>query len=349
MKDRIKFIDIVKGISILLIIFSHSRLMYYYADLNTMMGLFRMPLFLFISGVFFNPFYDIKYFIYKKSDALLKPYFSSLLFLLFVSAIFQKKDILQQAIGILYGNSYTIRWASLWYLTHLWAVFVLAYMLFRYIKLEKQSNIIKIFFVIFFIYLGSLYLSKFKKISIFIFDTNIFLCGLPFSIDLAFFSLAYLISGFFLSRKVVEFIPKKFFFFLATTTFILIANYTDAKIIFNARVYDNPVVSTLAAFCGIYIVLTISYYANQNEILKKIFTFFGSASLFLLIFHQAIEFKIYFALLNVLGESFHLLCKTLSFIMSAILPVYISKIFLKSNLLMLFYFPLEQNKLLHPR
>ena len=87
MTGRVATIDIAKGISIILVVFGHSQLGHYYPNINNALGLFRMPLFFFLSGVFFNSNSTLVYFIFKKSDALLKPYFVTLIIIISIEII----------------------------------------------------------------------------------------------------------------------------------------------------------------------------------------------------------------------------------------------------------------------
>ncbi len=75
MKDRYLHIDIAKGISICLVAMFHSQLGNYYPSIIDPMGLFRMPLFFLLSGIFFSWNPEPHYFFTKKFDSLLKPYF----------------------------------------------------------------------------------------------------------------------------------------------------------------------------------------------------------------------------------------------------------------------------------
>jgi len=51
MNNRVEHIDIAKGISIILVALFHSKLKLFAPDIINSMGLFRLPLFFFLSGV----------------------------------------------------------------------------------------------------------------------------------------------------------------------------------------------------------------------------------------------------------------------------------------------------------
>ena len=66
MNRRIELIDIAKGISIILVAFAHSKLRPYLPELNNALSLFRMPLFFFLSGIFFSAAINPDIFLIKK-------------------------------------------------------------------------------------------------------------------------------------------------------------------------------------------------------------------------------------------------------------------------------------------
>ena len=307
-----------------------------------------MPLFLFLAGVFFSPSPKPKEYLLKKSDALLKPYFVTLFFLLFISILLKEDGILMQAGGIIYGNGHTIRWMPLWFLTHLWSLFVTSYLLFHYTKLDSQHVLVKLGIVFSMILAGSYLVNKFGLFSVHIMGTNIVWEGLPFNIDIIFLSMAYFASGYFLNRQVKEFTPRVPLLIAATLIFFSIVTCFDAIVDFNLRVYHQPVFSTIAAIAGIYLVLAASQYLKNSKILSSAITTIGSASLFVLIFHSFIggitsEFIIHSLKVNSTS-----CCAATSFIASVTLPLLIRKIILKSEILKLFYFPLKDSRLLHP-
>lgn len=74
-KKRIEWVDVAKGISIILVVLGHTRL----SDvpyLGDWLGAFRMPFFFFVSGLLFNPEKntDFRPFIKKKYKGLIRPF-----------------------------------------------------------------------------------------------------------------------------------------------------------------------------------------------------------------------------------------------------------------------------------
>ncbi len=85
MTHRLRHIDIARGIAILLIAFTHSWLADHLFNetwkLVKVIFSFSLPLFFFLSGVFFKPEQGLRYLVMRRGDSLLKPYFVVLSFL----------------------------------------------------------------------------------------------------------------------------------------------------------------------------------------------------------------------------------------------------------------------------
>lgn len=77
--DRIATIDIARGIGILLVVFSHNWIMSLSRELHDIIYSFQMPLFFFLSGIFFRYNRQFLRFSVNKSDRLLKPFYVVLL------------------------------------------------------------------------------------------------------------------------------------------------------------------------------------------------------------------------------------------------------------------------------
>lgn len=347
MSRRNKLIDVAKGISIILVASGHTKLRSYMPDVHQAMLLFRMPLFFFLSGVFFSASAGPATFITRKTDALLKPYFVTLFIVMFISMLVGQEAVTEKIIGIFYGNGVTIGrpWAPLWFLTHLWCLFIVAYFLFRYTNLQSRSIITKAVFIIFLLIAGSLFVDKFWYIPVSIANREFELPGLPFSIDIIFLSMMYFVSGAFLNENIKKFEPNLYVIIGATSLFILIASNTGAAINFSKRIYTEPVYATIAAFSGIYITLAVSYFLCKSELLARGITIFGTASLFILIFHAFISFHGFTILIGIMGPRYKFTCAVIAFVASIVVPVFIRKIMLFNPVLMLLYLPLKSRNI----
>jgi polysaccharide biosynthesis protein PslL len=347
MDSRVKYIDIAKGISIFLVAIFHSRLPVYFPETIWAMSLFRMPLFFLLSGVFFSFLVKPQKFILEKSEVLLKPYFSVLLIVLAIDAISGSEGLLYQLNGILYGNGDTIKWAPLWFLTHLFAVYVFTYALFCIFKFHLLPVTLQTITLITFMLCGTLFVQFFWYMDIQIFNHSMQLPGLPFSIDIILITSVFFISGSLLKDTLMAFKPNLLLLSFAIAMFYLICIYSDAHIDLNKRVYNSPLYSTLGALFGIYAVLSLAWYISKVEWLSYLPLRLGEASLYILIFHVFIQENTYpYLVEGVSDETTLMVMGTVSFLLSVLLPIGIKWVVLRSDLLSLLFIRFKANNLL---
>ncbi|MCF8261493.1 MAG: acyltransferase family protein [Melioribacteraceae bacterium] len=340
MSKRVDFIDVAKGISILLIVLYHSSLKQYFPEFSEKMGLFRVPLFFFVTGVFFKYNLPPTKYLVKVSDILLKPYFITLLIFMFYTVIMGEYQSWHIR-GILYGTGDLIPkpWNAMWYLTHLWAVYLSSYTLVRVTKIYGRPIYLKLLLVGFLILIGLLSIQFFWYLPVTIFGKEIILHGLPFSLDLIPLSLVFFLSGSFAKKRIIEFKPVHFWFVISIVIFYLIATNTGSRILFNLRIYIEPFFATIAAVAGIYSVLSISYYLSYSPRLSGMLKSIGVSSLFILIFHVLfIElFEAYF--ISQFFEGYNPYYYAIAFVLSVAFPMLLRVVFVKTKLLKMLYFP----------
>ena len=346
MSERVRIIDIAKGITIVGVAFTHSHLRGFSPGLNHLLALFRMPLFFFLSGIFFNEVIDLRNFVLSKTDSLLKPYFVTLGALLLIDIMLGRQFIWGLK-GTLYGTGETIRaWAlPLWFLPHLWVLFIFSYLIFSISKIQNKPCYLKVLLVFLLLTAGAAILNKFWHSPININGRIVMLPGLPFSVDLVFISAAYFISGRFLREHVKSFKPKLPFVFLALSSFILIAILTSAEIDLNSRIYHQPLAATIAAYLGIYLILSLAYFFNQLTLSARVICYAGEASLFILIFHLFFERQVHSILSHWKLFNQDLCVSILSFVCCLTMPLVIRAIVIRSDFLALFYLPLKSRNL----
>lgn len=132
--NRDSFIDILKGIGILLVIWGHSSLFLF----NEIYS-FHMPLFFFLSGCFFNVNATVSTFVKKKFKQLLIPYaiFFSLSCLFYIFLLWFSHRLNIESLNMLKGifpiNNEIIN-------TPLWFLYALFWMSIIYYGIRKLSN-----------------------------------------------------------------------------------------------------------------------------------------------------------------------------------------------------------------
>lgn len=341
MSKRVDLVDVAKGMSILLVAFHHSQLSLMCKDVSCAMGLFRMPMFFFLSGVFFSTARSPRAFFIHKTDALLKPYLATLGFLLLSTILLGRDGAVKEALGIFYGTGLTLRWAPMWFLPHLWALFMASYLVASIFCLDQRSGWLRFSLVIGLIGLGVICLELLRDITLKPFGEDSKPLGLPFSVDFLFISMAFFLSGQFLNRQVRNFTPHLPLLLLIIGIYFSITIFTQARLDLNTRVYREPVLVTMAAASGIYLVLSCAYYLSRYPRAKKYFKAFGSASLFILIFHYVTVRKAQWLLGQIFSPEWLLFTNIIAYAASVTLPLFIKVIISKNRLFRLFYFPLN--------
>jgi len=345
MKARVEHVDIAKGISIILVAIFHSKLKLYAPDIISSMGLFRIPLFFFLSGVFFSCSSNTLEFFRKKADALLKPYFATLLFIVLITALLKQEYLTLQLKGIFYGNGHTIvwvgNWVPMWFLTHLFSVYAFTYFVFRLTNIQEKNIYYKCFFLAILMTIGVQLIDVFWHLKIILPGKEIEIPGLPFSFDIVLISSSFFIAGSFLRKKIVNFTPNFYILSASVLVFFIITIYTDATMDLNRRIYINPLMATIGAMSGIYFVLYISFQFNKLSILRKIFLTFGQSSLFILIFHYFFGSLVYDNLSRIGKDDLELYIVIAAFFISILTPLVIKNIVLKNKLLSFVYFPMK--------
>lgn len=347
MKERILHIDVAKGISICLVAVFHSELKTYFGSVIESMSLFRMPLFFLLSGVFFSWHVGSKDLFLKITEALLKPYFSVLVFILFISYVSGGDAIGWKFKGILYGNGETIRWVPLWFLPHLFAVYIFSYIIFRFCNFQAVPIALKAVALAVILTGGVLCIKFFWYKSFQFFQYSMELPGLPFSIDIVLITSVYFMAGYIVNDKIRRFQPSAVLLGCSIVLFLLVIKYTNAHIDLNKRVYDDPLFASLGALFGIYMVLSCAWAASKLKWLSFVLLRLGESSIYILIFHAPIQAEMhkYFSG-KISDENGMVMLAALSFLCSVFIPVGIGWIVRKSELLSIFFLPFKFNPLL---
>ena len=337
---RIEYIDIARGIGILLVVLGHNSFDSISPFGHKLIFSFHIPLFFFLSGFFLNTSIPFIVFFKKRFNSLLKPYFFTTFLIYFVSVSFGNMSFsiaLQRIVKALYASTIYIDWVQLWFLPHLFVVGLFAFLFF--FIFEKWNNQYIRWITLFLILgLSGLFLQRFYPFSISAFGKEYELFGLPFNLDLVF------LSGFFfiLGREIRPLISKETLenpFLLIATGSVLFAMVSlfDARSDFADRIYESYVINTLEATIGILFILSLS---RQIELhlpwVASLFRYFGQMSLFILIFHLSIQ--------NFWGQKVIAVTGNLTlsiwvgFVIGVVGSVLIYELFIKSNSVALWWF-----------
>ena len=153
MKKRIDYIDIAKGIGIILVIMCHTG---YLGILSAYVDAFFMPLFFVTAGMVYRTPSNKKEYIKKKIKVLLLPYFAWNVFCILVTMFMGRKIGFDAILGVLYGRfaflksgvtthtTYLLHYnnSHLWFLPCMFLLTVLYMLIDTSIRDIKKKNVV---------------------------------------------------------------------------------------------------------------------------------------------------------------------------------------------------------------
>ncbi len=344
-RKRFDHIDIAKGISIILVALHHSYLSELAAVISYRMSVFRMPLFFFMSGIFFSYAAGFKPFIVKRAEALLKPYFVIAIAVTLVVFLFEG-EYRYRLFRFLYTNGTIIErpWTPLWFLPHLFAVHLFSYIVNRYTPYRKLSIRYK-WLVLFVMLVVGLFVVDFYSNPVIssLAGTYVHVWGLPFSIDILLVSSVYFLAGSLLREQVKTFEVHFYKLVTAIVGLLTILLFFEVSIDLVMRSVGSHVLALIGSVLGIYVVVGLSKLIEKTVWLKRILLAAGGASLVILIFHVFIETQ--FLALFEIKDWDHLprfLASLTFFLLCVGIPVGMNWVAKRSTLLALLMLPKSQ-------
>jgi fucose 4-O-acetylase-like acetyltransferase len=332
---RIGYVDIAKGIGITLVVMGHNDFSLISPFAHKLIYSFHMPMFFFMSGLFFKPDMPLWAFARRRFDRVLRPFLFTLLLIYFMSISFSKVSIIvatRRLLKAMYGNGHYLDWVQLWFLPHLFVVSLFAYVFVHSIRRTRLSSLR-------WAILAAVYIAGILGISLFWpFEFNLFVkeftvFGLPYSLDIVFASGFFFILGYELNQHLpVSFFENILTCLLSGITLFGLVWYFPSTIDFNTRQFDSLLINTVEALLGIVFVLALSKQLERIGWLSYLFRYIGQASLIILVFQVPIQDywgqKI-FALTNNLPFSYWM-----SFLAGVLGPIMIHALFIRPNPIM---------------
>lgn len=281
---RISWIDICRGIAIILVLYGHAlsndtqRFLIY---------AFHMPLFFFLSGIVFRPNATKKFYtvITKNFKTILLPYFLFAILTFIADYIllqphqYTYDEIMKQIYGVFYGNGnngYLAYNVALWFLPCLFLAKVFFALLVRIIR-DKKVVILTLIISALIGYL----LSTFQR------DTKLF-----FGLETAFTGIVFFGAGYlwntneklkhlFIKRKILLLVIAV----ISAITFAwLNFHFYGSQIDMRLNRLNNYYFFYLGAFSGIAASIVLSMIINKNSFLE----YFGKYSLILFVWHTVL-------------------------------------------------------------
>lgn len=320
---RIASLDIAKGLGILLVVFGH-QIDYFHLDCPgayPFIYLFHVPLFFFLSGIFYNDSDGLWPFVKKKFLRLYIPYLLANVFFFTVEMTRAK----------FMGDSYdgSLKWPDLFYaISGLWPVPSM---------LSRPTWFILILFRISILYKLIQLISGSRKWITALICTGIGITGLVFApeaymIGQTMVALPFFCAGNLIGRRGFEAGTRTGWPFIhiaillaAIPSLYAISLHQNTNIAVN--VYGNPLLLVTGAIIGIAAVICLAGILSKTYYTSRILEFIGRHTLPILIWHIFIM-KVIFTLI----DSGNIIIYFLSFIAAVGVPcaaVYLKPIILK--------------------
>jgi fucose 4-O-acetylase-like acetyltransferase len=331
-EKRVEYVDIAKGIGIMLVVMGHNDFALISPFAHKLIYSFHMPMFFFMSGMFFKPDLPFWNFLQNRFRKLLKPFLFMILFIYFTSISFSKVSILEASRRLLkamYGNGHYLDWVQLWFLPHLFVVSLLAYLFVHAIRQTRLSqlrwSILTITYVV-----GVFSITLFSPFEFNLLGKDFIVYGLPFSLDLVLVSGFFFMVAYELNRtRYASLLESRLTLFMSGLTLIFLVWYFPSKIDFNIRQFDSLPINTVEALLGILFILAISKQIERIGGLSSVFRYVGQASLIILIFQVPIQDywgQKLLAITDNLAFSYWI-----SFLAGVIGPIVINALFIRPN------------------
>ncbi|WP_283148595.1 acyltransferase family protein [Silvimonas soli] len=298
MHNRIRHLDLARGIGILLIVLGHNRIF----DLINPVGhhilhSINMPMFFLMSGVFFKASTSISSLALQKLDGVLKPVFVTLLLVAPLQPLLSHAPFAQFVAGSLYATGGTLRWTPLWFLPHLFLVFMAGRI---YLEVAKRWQISRRMSLL----IGLCCITS----TYFMFQTMRSVpvpipylaygnagqilgdLGLPFSADLLLITVPIFLMGHALKEQISTFEPRVLYALAALAVFGLMHYLGDGELNLSKRLFEDFLFNVGQTLCGVYLVLSVSVWTSRYlPGLRWLLLQAASASLFILLFHDYLQ------------------------------------------------------------
>jgi fucose 4-O-acetylase-like acetyltransferase len=333
MSKRIEYLDIAKGIGILLVVLGHNDFEVISLFVQRLIYSFHMPLFFFLSGYFINtavPFFD---FFKKRFNSLLKPFFFTIFLIYFTSISFEKMGFntaITRIVKSLYGSGAYLDWVQLWFLPHLFVVSLYAFLFIAVVGKIRNR------WLTWGILLGTLaiavpFLNIFYPFPLSVLGKDYELIGLPFSADLVLATGFFFILGHEVRQVTTEKTFDNWLLLIGTGAIVLLLNILfPYEIDFNIRLYESFLVNTTEAVLGILFVLALARQIEVHTVrLAAFLKYLGNISLIILLFHVPMQAFWSQKVENVTGNFPFAIA--VGFVMGVLGPILVYEIFIRFN------------------
>lgn len=273
---RIDFVDLTKGVCIILVVMTHIGGAFELLDRGSMLSCFRMPLYFFISGVFFKPYGSLSGFILRKINKLIIP------FLFFYLSAFLLKYIIwkiapgvfhlpvswKELLIVFHGHDLIKFNPPIWFLVALFNCNILFYL----VHFLRNKYLPAMFALTLLIGCAGFYLGKAQ-------------ITLPLYLDVAMTALPFYVAGFWIRRYNFFLFPNHRFdklIPLFVLLALLVMHFTATTLGMRTNNYSGNIFQVyIAAFAGIFMIMLLCKKVKR----VKIISYLGRYSIITLSIH----------------------------------------------------------------
>lgn len=271
---RIQSVDIARGLCIILVVWGHNA---QFADsvLNHALWTFRMPMMFFVAGSFIKHQQAFRQLMREKADALLKPFVVMALLQAPARMFIGETDLTSLAIGLMAGGGHYLPWVYyLWYLPHLWLVFMGGHMLLQAGRFDKWPPAFQTLSIALAL-CGGIWTSN-------LFPSAPYKLG-DLSKNLAFFMLGFLCRSTWTSPPA-SWPPRA-----AALSTLLASQYLLQSGAVDVSSAEYVIALMLSALAGIALLTAIAKWLASMPLVSAILSRCGRESLFILLFHWPLQ------------------------------------------------------------
>lgn len=255
---RIDYVDIAKGIGIVLVVMGHNDFALISPFAHKLIYSFHMPMFFFMSGMFFKPDIPFLVFARRRFDRVLRPFLFTVLLIYFMSISFSKVSIIvatRRLLKAMYANGHYLDWVQLWFLPHLFVASLFAYFFIHVIRWTPLHQLRWAILAAIYV-LGVLGIALFWPFEFNLLGKDFTVYGLPFSLDIVFVSGFFFILGYELNKKLhASLFHNVWILLISGISLIILVWYYPPTIDLNTRLFGSLIINTGEALLGIVLFL----------------------------------------------------------------------------------------------
>ncbi len=292
---RIEWIDIAKGIGIILVMLGHCVNIEGWC--HRYIYTFHMPLFFLLSGLVLKVEFS-RIFIYKKIRSLILPYFTFVMLGFIITLLipsWRSRLSLKGIVADVYlANPEFINVSSIWFLACLFIVICILTLINRIGMVWLQKIVI-----VFLAFVGFLFGKLYNDGVDLLIPCN----RLPWNIDVALVAIVFTAIGYYYKDIIIVHITKlaerrmiTLFIILLMALIVAVVAFFNGRVNLHGLLYNNLILYLIGSICGTELILAFSIFM-QNYRVKRPIIWLGKNSL-VLICIQAVLVRIFLMIYN---------------------------------------------------